>query len=140
MSGNNVCIVGNLTGDPEMRFTPSGAAVANFNVAVNRRKKNGDRWDDELEGFFRCTAWKDLAENVSESLFKGARVIVTGRLQQRSWDDNDGTKRSAVEILVDDVGPSLRWATAQVAKANRQSGQGQASGSPARASSGGDSW
>ncbi|MGH2790461.1 MAG: single-stranded DNA-binding protein, partial [Actinomycetota bacterium] len=104
---NVVTLVGNITDEPELRFTPGGAAVANFTVAVNRRFRNQDgTWDDKLDGFFRCSCWRDMAENVSESLNKGARVIVTGRLQQRSWDDNEGNKRSTIEVQVDEVGPS----------------------------------
>jgi single-strand DNA-binding protein len=129
---NVVTLVGNITDEPELRFTPGGAAVANFTVAVNRRFRNQDgSWDDKLDGFFRCSCWRDMAENVSESLHKGARVVVTGRLQQRSWDDNDGNKRSTIEVQVDEVGPSLRWATAQVTKARRDKGAqggGQQSG------------
>jgi single stranded DNA-binding protein len=85
MAGETVItVVGNITDDPELRFTPSGAAVANFTVAVNRRFKNGDRWEDKLDGFFRCNVWADMAENVAESLTKGTRIVVTGRLQQRA--------------------------------------------------------
>ena len=120
MADNSVTLVGNITDDPEMRFTPSGAAVANFTVAVNRRSRTPDgQWEDRLDGFFRCSCWRDMAENVAESLHKGARVVVTGRLQQRSWEDQDGNKRSAFEVQVDEVGPSLRWATANVQKSQR---------------------
>jgi single-strand DNA-binding protein len=132
---NVVTLVGNITDEPELRFTPGGAAVANFTVAVNRRFRNQDgSWDDKLDGFFRCSCWRDMAENVSESLHKGARVVVTGRLQQRSWDDNDGNKRSTIEVQVDEVGPSLRWATAQITKARRD--KGSQGGGP----SGGGDW
>lgn len=119
-SDNTVTLVGNITDDPELRFTPSGAAVANFTVAVNRRFKNqaGD-WEDRLDGFFKCNCWRDMAENAAESLKKGTRVVVVGRLQQRSWDDAEGNKRSAFEVQVDEVGPSLRWATASVQKSQR---------------------
>jgi single-strand DNA-binding protein len=127
-SDNTVTLVGNITDDPELRFTPSGAAVANFTVAVNRRYKNQDgQWEDKLDGFFRCSCWRDMAENVAESLKKGSRVVVVGRLQQRSWDDQDGNKRSAFEIQVDEVGPSLRWASASITKSQR-SGAAPASG------------
>jgi single-strand DNA-binding protein len=129
-SDNTVTLVGNITDDPELRFTPSGAAVANFTVAVNRRFRNQDgSWDDRLDGFFRCSCWRDMAENVAESLTKGMRVMVAGRLQQRSWDDQEGNKRSAIEVQVDEVGPSLRWATASVQKSSRSgtTGGGQAS-------------
>ena len=128
-SDNTVTLVGNITDDPELRFTPSGAAVANFTVAVNRRYKNQDgQWEDKLDGFFRCSCWRDMAENVAESLKKGSRVVVVGRLQQRSWDDQDGNKRSAFEIQVDEVGPSLRWASASVTKSQRSGAAPAASG------------
>lgn len=117
---NTVTIVGNLVGDPELRFTPNGNAVANFTVAVNKRVKNGDKWEDRLEGFFRCNAWREMGEHVAESLPKGSRVIVTGRLQQRQWEDTDGTKRQAIEIDVDEVGASLRFANLEVSKAEKQ--------------------
>lgn len=120
---NVVTLVGNITDDPELRFTPSGAPVANFTVAVNRRFRNQDgTWNDKLDGFFRCNCWRDMAENVAESLQKGTRVVVVGRLQQRSWEDQEGNKRSAFEIQVDEVGPSLRWATAKIEKTQRSSG------------------
>ena len=136
MADNSVTIVGNVTDDPELRFTPSGQAVANFTVAVNKRFKNqaGD-WEDRLDGFFRCSCWRDMAENVAESLKKGTRVVVTGRLQQRSWDDQEGNKRSAVEIQVDEVGPSLRWATAAITKSSRSTGASAPTGAAAPASS-----
>ena len=121
-SDNTVTLVGNITDDTELRFTPSGAAVANFTVAVNRRFKNGDRWEDRLDGFFRCSCWREMAENAAESLQKGTRVVVVGRLNQRSWEDQEGNKRSAVEVQVDEVAPSLRWATASVQKSQRSGG------------------
>jgi single-strand DNA-binding protein len=127
-SDNTVTLVGNITDDPELRFTPSGRPVANFTIAVNRRYKNQEgNWEDKLDGFFRCSCWADMAENVAESLTKGSRVMIVGRLQQRSWDDQEGNKRSTVEVQVDEVGPSLRWATAQVQKSQR-SGGGQGGG------------
>lgn len=121
MANNNVItLVGNITDDPELRFTPGGAAVANFTVAVNQRRQGqSGAWEDRLDGFFRCNCWRDLAENVAESLQKGSRVVVVGRLQQRSWEDQEGNRRSVVEVQVDDVGPSLRWATANVQKSTR---------------------
>jgi single-strand DNA-binding protein len=120
---NTVTLVGNITDDPELRFTPSGAAVANFTVAVNRRYKNNEgQWEDKLDGFFRCNCWRDMAENVAQSFRKGTRVVVVGRLQQRSWDDPDGNRRSVFEIQVDEVGPSLRWASATIEKSQRSSG------------------
>ena len=121
-SDNTITLVGNITDDPELRFTPSGAAVANFTVAVNRRFKNGDKWEDKLDGFFRCSCWRDMAENAAESLRKGTRVVVVGRLSQRSWEDQEGNKRSAVEVQVDEVAPSLKWATASIQKSQRSSG------------------
>ena len=141
-SENSVTLVGNITDDPELRFTPSGLPVANFTVAVNRRVPKDGAWEDKLEGFFRCSCWRDMAENVAESLQKGARVMVVGRLQQRSWEDQEGNKRSAVEVQVDEVGPSLRWATARPERSQR-SGGGSGGGSPDRSqppSSGGDTW
>ena len=129
MPDNSITLVGNITDDPELRFTPSGRPVANFTVAVNRRWKNQDgQWEDKLDGFFRCNVWADQAENAAESLQKGTRVLVTGRLQQRQWEDNDGNKRSAFEIQVDEVGPSLKWSTAQVQKSQRSGGTGSQGG------------
>lgn len=119
---NQVTIVGNVTEDPELRFTAGGAPVATFTVAVNSRKRVGEQWEDKLEGFFRCTVWRDLAENVSESITKGTRVLVTGKLQEQKWEDKDGGKRSRVEIQVDEIGPSLKWAKAKVEKATRSGG------------------
>ena len=128
-SDNTITLVGNITDDPELRFTPSGLPVANFTVAVNRRFKNANgQWEDKLDGFFRCSCWRDMAENVAESLQKGSRVMVVGRLQEQRWEDQEGGKRSRVEIQVDEVGPSLRWATASVQKSQRSSGGGQAAG------------
>lgn len=137
MADNQVTLVGNVTDDPELRFTPSGQAVANFTVAVNRRFRNNqtNEWEDRLDGFFRCSCWREQAENVAESITKGTRVVVVGRLQQRSWDDAEtGQRRSVIEIQVDEVAPSLRWATATVQKSQR-SGASQA-GAPA----GGGDW
>ena len=114
MADTTTTIVGNLTDDPELRFTPNGAPVANFTVAVTPRVKDGDSWRDGETSFFRCTAWRSLAENLAESLTKGTRVMVQGRLQQRSWETDAGEKRSVVEVQVDEAGPSLRWATAKV--------------------------
>ena len=123
-SENQVTLVGNITDDPELRYTPSGTAVANFTVAVNRRQRAQDgSWEDKLEGFFRCNCWRDMAENVTDSLKKGARVVVVGRLNQRSWETDQGQKRYEIEVQVDEVGPSLRWATASVEKSQRSGGQ-----------------
>jgi single-strand DNA-binding protein len=120
---SNVTVVGNLTRDPELRFTPSGAPVTTFGVAVNRRWQNREnqQWE-ESTSFFNVTCWRDLAQNVSESLEKGSRVLVSGRLEQRSWETQDGERRSVVEIIADEVGPSLRWATADIHKNDRREG------------------
>jgi single-strand DNA-binding protein len=140
MADNTVTLVGNVTDDPELRFTPTGRPVANFTVAVNKRFKDNDgQWQDRLDGFFRCNCWADMAENVAESLTKGTRIVVTGRLQQRQWEDNDGNKRSAFEIQVDEVGPSLRWATASVQKSQRSGGQSSGGGGGGQQSGGGQS-
>ncbi len=122
-NGNTVELIGNITRDPELRFTPSGAAVASFGLAVNRRWRNQqtNEWDEQVS-FFDVVCWRELAENVAESLTKGSRVIVTGRLEQRSWDTDQGEKRSKVEVIADEVGPSLRWATAQVTRHERRDG------------------
>lgn len=119
---NTTTIVGNLTRDPELRFTPSGQAVTSFGVAVNRRwqNKQTQEWE-EATSFFDVTAWRELAENASESLSKGSRVIVTGRLDQQTWQDQDGSNRSKVQIVADSIGPDLRWATAVITKTTRRS-------------------
>jgi single-strand DNA-binding protein len=113
---NTVTVVGNVTRDPELRFTPSGAAVATFGLAWNRRSQNARGETEEQVSFFDVTCWRQLAENVAESLTKGTRVIVYGRLEQRSWETNDGERRSKVEIIADEVAPSLRWATAEITR------------------------
>jgi single-strand DNA-binding protein len=129
MSDNTVTLVGNVTDDPELRFTPSGRPVANFTVAVNRRYKNNEgNWEDKLDGFFRCSCWADMAENAADTLKKGTRVLVIGRLNQRSWEDQQGNRRSAVEVQVDEVGPSLKWARANITKTSRSSGSGGGGG------------
>jgi single-strand DNA-binding protein len=122
---SNVTLVGNLTRDPELRYTPNGAPVATFGVAVNRRWQNRDsqQWE-ESTSFFNVTCWRDLAQNVSESLEKGSRVLVTGRLEQRSWETQTGERRSVVEVVADEVGPSLRWATASINRNERHTGGG----------------
>lgn len=122
MAGDTVItVVGNLTADPTLTFTPSGAAVANFTVASTPRKFNKatSEWVDEPALFMRCNVWRDTAEHLAESLTRGARVIVTGRLKQRSYETKEGEKRTVVELDVDEVGPSLRYATATVKKASR---------------------
>lgn len=131
MAGNTVELVGNLTRAPELRFTPNGAAVANFGLAVNRRWRNqqSNEWEEQTS-FFDVVCWRDLAENVAESLDRGTRVVVVGRLEQRSWENQDGDKRSKVEVVADEVGPSLRWATASVSKNERRGGDGGYDGPP----------
>lgn len=122
MSLNSVVLVGNLVEDPELRFTPSGVPMAKLRVAVNRRwrDQNGD-WQEDTS-FFSGTVWRDQAESVAESLQKGARVIIAGRLEQRSWETQEGDRRSVVEIQIDEIGPSLRFATASVTKTSRGGG------------------
>ena len=122
-NGNNVDLIGNVTRDPELRFTPSGQAVATFGLAVNRRWQNRQTqaWE-ESTSFFDVVCWAQLAENVAERVTKGTRLIVTGRLDQRSWETQDGDKRSKVEVIADEVGPSLRWATASVSRNERTGG------------------
>ena len=130
MSLNNVVLVGNLTEDPEMRFTPSGVPMVKIRLAVNRRwRDQNNEWQEET-GYFNGTIWREYAENVSESLQKGARVIVTGRLEQRSWETEQGDRRSVVELQIEEIGPSLRWATATVNKTARSSGGGDLGQSP----------
>ncbi|NLJ53785.1 MAG: single-stranded DNA-binding protein [Intrasporangiaceae bacterium] len=128
MAGDTlITVVGNLTGDPELRFTPSGAAVANFTVASTPRSfdRQSNEWKDGETLFMRCSVWREAAESVAESLHRGDRVIVTGRLVSRSWDDKEtGQKRSVMEMQVDEVGPSLKWATAKVTKGQRSGGGG----------------
>jgi single-strand DNA-binding protein len=127
MAGDTtITVVGNLTADPELRFTPSGAAVANFTVASTPRTfdKNSGEWKDGEALFLRCNIWRQSAENVAESLTRGMRVVVQGRLRQRSFETKEGEKRTVVELEVDEVGPSLRYATAKVNKAARGSGDG----------------
>jgi single-strand DNA-binding protein len=117
---NQVVLIGNLTDDPELRFTPNGAAVANFRLAVTPRVKDGDSWRDGETSFFRINCWRQLAENVGDSLGKGTRAIVIGRLRTRSWETPEGDKRSVTEVEADEVAPSLKWATAQVKRGNRE--------------------
>ena len=121
-----ITIIGNLTNDPELRFTPSGAAVANFTVASTPRTfdRQANEWKDGETLFMRCSVWRDAAENVAESLQRGTRVLVSGRLKSRSYETKEGEKRTVVELDVDEVGPSLRYATAKVAKTSRGGGGG----------------
>ncbi len=146
MAGDTVItVIGNLTADPELRFTPSGAAVANFTVASTPRTfdRQTNEWKDGEALFLRCNIWREAAENVAESLTRGSRVIVSGRLKQRSFETREGEKRTVVELEVDEIGPSLKYATAKVNKASRSGGGaggfggGGGSRQPAPSSSGG---
>jgi single-strand DNA-binding protein len=126
MAGETVItIIGNLTNDPELRFTPSGAAVANFTVASTPRTfdRQSNEWKDGETLFMRCSVWREAAENVAESLTRGTRVIVSGRLRSRTYDTKEGEKRTVVELEADEVGPSLRYATTKVSKTSRGGGQ-----------------
>jgi single-strand DNA-binding protein len=138
-----ITVIGNLTADPELRFTPAGAAVASFTVASTPRypdKQTGE-WKDGDALFMRCNIWRQAAENIAESLTRGARVIVVGRLKQRSYETKEGEKRTVVELEVDEVGPSLRWANAKVNKVQRTgSTSGGYSDAPAPATAADDPW
>jgi len=141
MAGETVItVVGNLVDDPELRFTPSGAAVANFRIASTSRTfdKQSNEWKDGDALFLSCAVWRQAAENVAESLQKGMRVVVQGRLQQRSFETKEGEKRTVVELEVEEVGPSLKYATAKVTKAQRSGGGGYSGGGGGAAQSGGD--
>jgi single-strand DNA-binding protein len=146
-----ITVVGNLTADPELRFTPSGAAVANFTVASTPRifDRQSSEWKDGEALFLCCSIWREAAENVAESLTRGARVIVTGRLKQRSFETKEGEKRTVMEVEVEEIGPSLKYATAKVNKASRGGGGGGFGGGapsggggsrPAAAASNEDPW
>ena len=150
MADNSVTLVGNVTRDPELRYTAGGAAKVVFGLAVNRRWQNRQtqEWEEQVS-FFNVVAWREMAENVAESVAKGSRVFVTGRLEQRSWETENGEKRTVVEVNADDIGPSLRWATAQITRNERkgggdfggggggQSGGGQSGGGAPASNSGG---
>ena len=131
MAGETIItVVGNLTDDPELRFTPSGAAVANFTVASTPRTfdKNSNEWTDQEAMFLRCSIWRQAAENVAESLQRGMRVVVQGRLKARTYETREGEKRTVFEIDVEEIGPSLKFATAKVNRTSRQGGGGGYSG------------
>jgi len=121
-----ITVIGNLTDDPELRFTPSGAAVAKFRIASTPRTldRASGEWKDGEPLFLQCSVWRQVAENVAESLQRGARVIVSGRLRQRSYETREGEKRTVIELEVDEIGPSLRYATAKVQKMSRSGGGG----------------
>ncbi len=148
MAGDTVItVVGNLTDDPELRFTPSGAAVANFTVASTPRvfKRESNSWEDGDTLFMRCSVWRQYAENVAESLVRGTRVVVQGRLKQRSYETREGEKRTVVELEVEEIGPALRYATAKVQRTERgggrpTGGQGSAGGAGQPGSGGSDPW
>ena len=127
MAGDTVItVVGNLTADPELRFTPSGAAVASFTIASTPRTfdRNTNEWKDGEALFLRCSLWRQAAENAAESLTRGMRVIAQGRLQQRSYETREGEKRTVIELQVDEIGPSLKYASAKVNRTQRGSGGG----------------
>ncbi len=133
-SQNSVTLIGNLTQDPELRFTPSGVAMTKLSFAVNKRYQSQGEWKEETS-FFNGTCWRDMAENVAESLTRGMRVIVVGELQQRTWETQEGEKRSTIDVDIKEIGPSVRWATASVTKTPRADGgwssQNQAPSQPA---------
>jgi single-strand DNA-binding protein len=133
-NGNTTVLVGNVTRDPELRFTPTGQPTATFGLAVNRRWQNRQTQEwEEATSFFDVVCWRELAENASESLRRGTRIIVTGRLEQRSWETAEGEKRSKIEVVADELGPSLRWASAEVKKNERKGPADAASARPAPA-------
>jgi len=129
MPVNSVTLIGNLVDDPELRFTPSGVALTKVRFAVNRRYQRNGEWQEETS-FFTGTCWREMEESVAESLQKGTRVIVSGRLEKRTWETQDGDKRSVVEIQIDEIGPSLRWATATVTRTPRSDGDYGGGGAP----------
>jgi single-strand DNA-binding protein len=142
MAGDTVItVIGNLTGDPELRWTPSGAAVANFTIASTPRTldRETQEWKDGEALFLRCSVWRQAAENVAESLTRGSRVMAQGRLRQRSFETKEGEKRTVIELEVDEIGPSLRYATATVTRAARSDGGGFGGGSTSGGASGGGS-
>ncbi|MFM8943915.1 MAG: single-stranded DNA-binding protein [Actinomycetota bacterium] len=140
-SENQITVVGNLTDDPELRYTPNGAAVVNFRVAVNRRiRDEAGGWKDGEASYFTVNAWRSLAENIAESCSRGTRVVVVGSLRMRSYETRDGDKRTVVEIEADEVAPSLRWATARLERQSRSSGGGGSSGGSSGGGGGGGDW
>jgi single-strand DNA-binding protein len=124
MPDTHVTITGNLTADPELRFTPNGAAVANFRIAVTSRVRDGNTWRDGDTSYFRINAWRQLAQHVTDSLSKGDRAVVIGRLKSRSWETPEGDQRSVIEIEADEVAPSLKWAIAKPERVSRN-GEGE---------------
>ncbi|KQT91966.1 single-stranded DNA-binding protein [Marmoricola sp. Leaf446] len=143
MAGETVItVVGNLVDDPELRFTPSGAAVANFRIASTPRTfdRQTNEWKDGDALFLSCSVWRQAAENVAESLTKGMRVVIQGRLKQRSYEDREGQKRTVVELEVEEVGPSLKYATAKIARVQRSGGGGGYGGGGQGGQGGDDPW
>jgi single-strand DNA-binding protein len=140
MADNTVTVVGNLTRDPELRFTTGGKGIASFGLAVNRRYQVNGEWQEKVS-FFNVSAWDQLGENAASSLTKGTRIIVTGRLEQREYETQQGEKRNVVEIVADEIGPSLRWATASVERTQRTNADGNTGGAsrPSGGSGGGSS-
>ena len=133
MADNSVTLVGNITREPELRFTGGGKGVASFGLAVNRRYQVNGEWQEKVS-FFNIVAWDSLGENAAASLHKGNRIIVTGRLEQRDYETREGEKRTVVEIIADEIGPSLRWARAEIERISRD---GSGSGAPSSGSGGG---
>jgi len=123
-----VTLIGNLTDDPEVRFTPSGTQVGSFRLAVTPRVKDGEGWKDGETSFFRINCWRELAANAADSLSKGDRALVIGRLNARAWETPEGERRSVVEVEADEVGPSLKWATAKPERTSRKAGNGPTKG------------
>jgi len=123
MADNTITLVGNLTRDPELRFTTTGRGVASFGIAVSRRYQVNGEWQEQTS-FFNVTAWGELGENAAASLTKGARIVVTGRLEQREYTTREGDKRTAIDVIADELGPSLRWATATVERTTEKDGAG----------------
>ncbi|MDQ0710347.1 single-strand DNA-binding protein [Arthrobacter woluwensis] len=137
-----ITVIGNLTNDPELRFTPSGSAVANFTIASTPRTfdRQSNEWKDGETLFLRASIWREAAENVAESLTKGMRVIVSGRLKSRTYETKEGEKRTVMELEVDEIGPSLRYANAKVNRNQRSGAQGGGGWNGGQSGNGGDSW
>jgi single-strand DNA-binding protein len=127
MADNHLTLTGNLTDDPELKITPTGVAVASFRLAITPRVRDGEGWRDGDTSFFRVNVWRELGEHVADSLAKGDRAIVIGRLKARTWETPEGEKRTVVEVEADEVAPSLRWATAKPQRATRNGSGGKAS-------------
>jgi len=135
MADNSITLVGNLPRDPEIRFTATGRAVASFSMGVGRRYQVNGEWQEQTS-WFNVTAWGQLGENAAATLVKGSRVVVTGRLEQREYTSREGEKRTAIDVVADDIGPSLRWATATVVRTPKQEGQGGGAATNRQANSG----